>query len=349
MAKPDATSQAIRIAVDAMGGDFAPGEIVSGAVQASKELGVNIILVGPKKEVEGELSKLNVTNLPVSLVEASEVILDGEQPAVAVMRKPNSSMALATRLVKEGKADAMISAGSTGAVMVCALQYLGALPGIERPVAGGTFLGLASQTVILDLGANVGCLPYQLVNFAVAGSVYARSFLGISNPTIGLLNVGAEEGKGNELAKEAYTLLKNSGLNFIGNIEGMDIVFGKANVVVCDGFVGNILVKLCEGLGRMLNQWLTEELKDSLPAKQLGDVTAKLYRLLSPGVAVGGGPLWGVNGVASIAHGSSRAPQILGTINQARLAVETKFVDTLRIELEKTQEIISAQASTGNS
>jgi glycerol-3-phosphate acyltransferase PlsX len=244
-------------------------------------------------------------------------------------------------LVKEGKADAVVSAGSTGAVMVCALQYLGALPGIERPVAGGTFLGLASQTVILDLGANVGCQPYQLVNFAVAGSVYARSFLGISNPTVGLLNVGAEEGKGNELAKEAYPLLKKSGLNFIGNVEGMDIVFGKANVIVCDGFVGNILVKLCEGLGRMLNHWLTEELKNDLSSKELENITAKLYRLMSPGEAIGGGPLWGVNGVAAIAHGSSRAPQVLGTINQAKVAVETKFVDTLHIELKKAQETYS--------
>lgn len=342
MAKSNDASQPVRIAVDTMGGDFAPGEIVSGALQASRELGVEIILVGPEAEIERETNKVDITNLPVSLAEASEVILDVEQPAIAVIRKPNSSMAVATRLVKEGKADAVVSAGSTGAVMVCALQYLGALPGIERPVAGGTFLGLASQTVILDLGANVGCQPYQLVNFAVAGSVYARSFLGISNPTVGLLNIGAEEGKGNELAKEAYPLLKKSGLNFIGNVEGMDIAFGKANVIVCDGFVGNILVKLCEGLGRMLNHWLTEELKDNLPSKDLENITARLYRLMSPGVAIGGGPLWGVNGVAAIAHGSSRAPQILGTINQAKVAVETKFVDTLRIELKKAQETSSA-------
>ena len=342
MGKSSNISQPVRVAVDAMGGDFAPAEIVSGAVQAAGDLEVEIILVGPKAEIEREIAKIDITNLPVRLVEASEIIVDEEQPAIAVMRKPNSSMAVATRLVKEGEADAMISAGPTGAVMVCALQYLGTLPGIERPVAGGPFLGLAPNTVVLDLGANVGCQPYQMVNFAVAGSVYARSFLGIDNPTIGLLNVGAEEGKGNDFAKEAYPLLKKSGLNFIGNVEGMDIVFGRANVIVCDGFVGNILVKFCEGLGRTAKHWLTEELKEKLSPADLENMTNKLYRLMSPGVVMGGGPLWGVDGVAAIAHGSSRAPQIVGTIKQAKLAVESEFVATLRVELEKVQKTISA-------
>jgi glycerol-3-phosphate acyltransferase PlsX len=330
------------VAVDAMGGDFAPAEIVSGAVQAARDLGVEVILVGPGAEVEKETNKAAIADLPVRLVEASEMIEDGEQPAIAVMRKPNSSMAVAARLVREGAADAMISAGSTGAVMVCALQYLGTLPGIERPVAGGPFLGLAPNMVLLDLGANVGCQPYQLVNFAVAGSVYARSFLGIEKPTVGLLNVGAEEGKGNDQAKEAYPLLQKSGLNFIGNVEGMDIISGRANVVICDGFVGNILVKFCEGLGKAVKSWLEGGLKAKLPPEELEEITKQLYRLMSPGVVMGGGPLWGVDGVAAIAHGRSRAPQIAGTIKQAVLAVESKFVDTLRVELEKAQKTISA-------
>jgi len=227
--------------------------------------------------------------------------------------------------------------------MVSTLQYIGTLPGIERPVVGGAFLQLAPNCVVLDLGANVGCQPYQLVNFAVVGIVYARSFLGIDNPTVGLLNVGTEEGKGTEQAKEAYSLLKKSGLNFIGNVEGMDIPRGKANVIVCDGFVGNILVKFCEGLGRLVSKWIIRELKDNLNEDNTEKLANKLYRLMSPGVVMGGGPLLGVDGVAAIAHGSSRAPQIFGTIKQAKLAVESGFVDTLRAELEKVQEKINPE------
>lgn len=335
--------ESIKIAVDAMGGDFAPSEIVTGSVQAARELGVDIILVGVKADIEAELAQIDTANLPIRLIEAGEIIKDGEEPAFAVMRKPNCSVALATKLVKNGEADAMISAGSTGASMVAALQYLGTLPGIERPMAGGAFLQLTPKTVTLDLGANVGCQPYHLVDFAVAGSVYAKTFLGIDNPTVGLLNVGAEEGKGNDMAKEAYLLLKKSGLNFIGNVEGMDIPGGKANVVVCDGFVGNILVKFCEGLGRIVRQWLTQELKDNLNPPDLEKVSRKLYSLMSPAEVMGGGPLWGVNGVVTVAHGSSRAPQIVGTIKQAKLAVESGFVDTLRTELEKAQTRISSE------
>jgi glycerol-3-phosphate acyltransferase PlsX len=331
----------IRIAVDGMGGDFAPAEIVGGAVQAAHDLNVEIIMVGPKADIEAELAKHEMVDLPIRLVEATEVIEDGEQPAIAVMRKPNSSMAVAARLVKEGKADAMVSAGATGAVMVCALQYIGALPGIERPVVGGPFLGLSPKTVLLDLGANVGCQPYQMVNFAVAGSVYARSFLGIENPTIGLLNVGAEEGKGTDFTKEAYDLLKQSKLNFIGNVEGMDIITGKANVIVCDGFVGNILLKFCEGLGRAIKRWLDEGMKEKLASDELEKMTGTLYRLMSPGVVLGGGPLWGVDGVAAVAHGASRAPQIAGTIKQAKTAVESGFIETLHAELEKVQKTLS--------
>jgi len=333
----------IKIAVDAMGGDFAPGEIVNGSVQAARDLGVEIALVGIKADIEAELAKLDTAGLPIHLIEATETIKDGEEPAFAVMRKPNSSMALAAKMVKQGEADAMISAGSTGALMVSALQYIGTLPGIERPVIGGAFLQLSPNCVVLDLGANVGCQPYQLVNFAVVGIVYARSFLGIDNPSVGLLNVGAEEGKGNEQAKEAYSLLKKSGLNFIGNVEGMDIPRGKANVIVCDGFVGNILVKFCEGLGRLGSRWLTQGLADSLNTDDAEKLAGKLYGLMSPGVVMGGGPLLGVDGVAAVAHGSSRAPQIVGTIKQAKLAVESGFVNTLRTELEQVQARLSPE------
>ena len=293
-----AAGKSIRIAVDAMGGDNAPGEIVKGAVQACREFGVEVILAGKKEAVEAELASLDIAGLPVSVVEATQEIVDGEEPAFAVMRKPNSSIAIANRLVKEGKADAVISAGSTGGVMVAAMQYLGTLPGIERPMAAGPFLSLAPNTVVLDLGANVGIQPYHLVDFAVAGSVYARAFLGIENPTVGLLNVGAEEGKGNDLVKEAYPLLKQSGVNFIGNVEGMDIPLGRANVIVTDGFIGNVIVKYSEGLGRMLQKWLAAELQGKLEQAELEKTARKLYLTLSPAEVMGGGPLWGVDGVA---------------------------------------------------
>lgn len=327
----------LRIAIDAMGGDFAPEETVKGAVKAARELGVEILLVGEKEAIEKVLTECDTKELSVKVVEATQKIVDGEEPAFAVMRKPNSSVALGARLVKQGDADAVISAGSTGAMMVAALQYIGTLPGIERPVAGGAFLQLSPKTVVLDLGANVGIQPYQLVNLAVVGSVYAKTILGIDNPTVGLLNVGSEEGKGNEQVKEAFGLLKNSGLNFIGNVEGMDIPFGRANVVVCDGFIGNILVKYSEGLGRTIQAWLTKELAGKVDEEIAKGVAGKLYRLLSPGEVMGGGPLWGVDGVAAIAHGASKADQIFGTVKQVIQAIESDAVETLRKELTEAQ------------
>lgn len=337
------TDKPVRVAIDAMGGDHAPGEIVKGAIAAAKELGVEILLVGDKAAIENVLTGLDISGLSVRVIEATQTIADGEDPAFAVMRKPDSSIALATRLVKEGDADAVVSAGSTGAVMVAAMQYLHTMPGIERPMAGGAFLSLSPRTVVLDLGANVGIQPYHLVDFAVAGSVYAKAFLGIDNPTVGLLNVGSEEGKGNELAKEAYPLLRQCGVNFIGNVEGMDIPLGRANVIVTDGFIGNILVKFCEGLGRTAGKWLTNELKDKLDDAELKNISQKLYSMLSPAEVMGGGPLWGVNGVSAIAHGASKAEQIVGTIRQAKQAVDSGFVDTLRAELAQARATISRE------
>ncbi|MEA1959588.1 MAG: phosphate acyltransferase PlsX [Chloroflexota bacterium] len=333
----------LRISIDAMGGDLAPSEIVKGAIEGARELDTEIVLVGIVENIEREIAKHNVEGVSYRIVEAAEVIKDGQEAAFEVFRRPNNSVSIAAKLVKEGEADAAVSAGNTGACMVSAMQHLGMLPGIDRPMVGGAFVGLAPNTVVLDLGAVVGAQPYHMVNFAVAGVVYVRSFMGIENPTVALLNVGAEEGKGNELAKEAYPLLKGCGLNFIGNVEGMDIPLGRANVIVCDGFVGNILVKFCEGLGRTVTKWLGAELKDQLPESALKITNDKLYRLLSPAVALGGGPMWGVDGVACVAHGSSDAAQIAGTMRQARQALESGFVDKLRVELGKIQGLVNQQ------
>lgn len=332
------STKKVRIAVDAMGGDYAPEEIIKGSVQAAKDYGLEIILVGAKTRIDQVLNKLDTTGLAISLIDAPDVILNEEQPAYAVFRKPNSSIVIAAKQVKEGKADAVLSAGSTGACMVSALQYLGTLPGIERPIAGGNFLQITPQTVAFDLGANVGSQPRHLVTYAVAGIAFAKCFLGIPEPTVGLLNVGAEEGKGDDLVKETYKLLKNSSMKFIGNVEGMDVPLGKANVVVCDGFVGNVMVKLCEGLGQTLSHWLEQELKDKVAPDILENISRKLYFAISPAQVMGGGPLLGVNGIFTKAHGNSKAPQIANTLKTAQKAVETGFVNIFREELEKVNQ-----------
>ncbi len=338
----------VRVAVDAMGGDHAPSEVVKGAVKAARELEVEVLLTGPKETVEKELSQSDFTGLPIHVVDAPDVIKDGEHPLVAVMRKPKSSVAVAARMVKTGKADAMMSAGSTGALMVAALRYMGTLPGVDRPIIGGPFIQLAPNTFVLDMGANVGCQASHMLNFAVTGSVFAKEFLGIDSPRVGLLNVGTEPGKGNEVVKEAYSLLKESGLNFIGNVEGMDIPLGKADVIVCDGFVGNIMLKFSEGLGTSICQWLKKELAGKLPGPEVESLTAELMRLVSPAELAGGAPVWGIDGVAVIGHGSSRADQIAAAISEAKLAVESDFVGTLRAELEEAQRIISANNHSAN-
>jgi len=344
MNKPEDSKRAVRIAVDAMGGDYAPCEIVRGAVMAARDLGVEIILVGQGVQIGAELIAVGAGDLPIRVVETSEVVVEGEQPTTAVLRKPNSSVSLATKLVKQGEADAVVSAGSTGACVVSAYRHMGILPGMDRPTVGGNFIRLAPNTLVIDLGANVGCQPQHMLNFAVAGTVYAKTFLGIEDPTVGLLNVGTEEGKGNPVVKETYPLLKKSGLNFIGNVEGTDIPKGKANVIVCDGFVGNIMVKFSESLGLVLGDWLRQELKDSLPEAKVEGLATDLVKLISPGEITGGAILWGIDGVFGVCHGNSRAPQVFATIESCRRAVDTDFINILRAELEKVQKIISVSA-----
>lgn len=333
---PSKDNHLLRIAVDAMGGDHAPREIVKGAVLAAQNGGVEILLVGPKAVIEAELEKYSSTNLPISCVEAKEVIKEGEPPALALRRKPDASVAVATRLVKSGEASALVSLGSTGAVMVSALQILGTFEGIERPVIAAAILGFAPSTVLVDLGANVDCKPQQLVDFAVLGSVLAQKFLNVVNPTVSLLSTGSEEGKGNNLVREAYLLLKDSGLNFTGNVEGNDIPLGKANVIVCDGFVGNVLVKFCESLGATIAQWLKDNLKGQLPPAKVRSLVTKLISSTDPTHIYGGGPLLGVNGVAVAGHGRSRAPEVAKAIHTAKFAVQIGLVDLLRCELSRT-------------
>jgi glycerol-3-phosphate acyltransferase PlsX len=323
----------MKIAVDAMGGDFAPGEIVKGSVAGAREHGVGIILVGPEKTIRAELDRHDTAGLDIDILHTDEYLVEGEHPAYAMRKKRNASIMVAVKLVRDGKAAAAVGAGPTGGVFAAALQALGTLEGMSRPVIGGQFLGFAPNTIMIDLGGNVDSRPDQLLDFGIIGTVYARKWMDISNPTVALVSNGVEEGKGSEVVRETYDLFKKSGLNFIGYVEGNDIAHGKANVVICDGFVGNVVAKFCEGLGDVISGWLEKTLREKLPQKDTGEIMTALKRATIPADAVGGGPLWGVNGVVCKAHGRSKAPEVASTIGTAKRTVEIDLVGTFRKEL----------------
>jgi glycerol-3-phosphate acyltransferase PlsX len=331
----------MKIAVDAMGGDFAPGEIVEGSVAGAREHGVGIILVGPEETIRTELARHDTAGLDIDILHTDEYLVEGEHPAYAMRKKRNASIMVAVKLVRDGKAAAAVGAGPTGGVFAAALQALGTLEGMSRPVIGGQFLGFAPNTIMIDLGGNVDSRPDQLLDFGIIGTVYARKWMDISNPTVALVSNGVEEGKGSEVVRETYDLFKKSGLNFIGYVEGNDIAHGKANVVICDGFVGNVVAKFCEGLGDVISSWLDKTLREKLSASDSAGIIADLKRATIPADAVGGGPLWGVNGVVCKAHGRSRAPEVAGTIGTARRAVEIDLVGTFRKELAAIRRAIN--------
>ena len=240
-----------------MGGDFAPAQTVAGAVLAAKTSGVAILLVGDPPILRERLAAHpEAAELPLSIVRSEGVVEEGSQPVLALRRKPRSSISVATRLVKDGKADACVSMGSTGAAMAAAAVTLGMMEGLERPCLGGPIVGLAPKTIVIDVGTNVDCRPSQLLSFAVIGEVFANQFWGIERPRVALLSVGTEAGKGNRQVRETGKLLEASGLNFVGNVEGNDLPAGVVDVVVCDGFAGNIVMKLTEGLGESLVEHL---------------------------------------------------------------------------------------------
>jgi glycerol-3-phosphate acyltransferase PlsX len=323
----------IRIAVDAMGGDHSPADIVKGAVIAARESGLGIYLVGQQDKIQTELTKYDISGLEIQIVHTDEFLVEGEQPAYALRAKRNASIAVAVKLVREGKAQAAFSAGPTGGVIAAALAYLGLVEGISRPVVGGPFVGFAPKTVILDAGGNVDVRPDQLLDFAIVGTVFAKTILGVANPTIATLSVGAEEGKGNELVKNSFPLFKKSGLNFIGNVEGHDIPAGKANVVVCDGFVGNVLVKFYEGLGMVEAKWLESQLQGKLPENEVKEICSRLLKLTNASDAAGGGPIWAVNGLVIKAHGRSTYNDVARGISQTKYYVEKDIVNALKSEL----------------
>ncbi|WP_457680888.1 phosphate acyltransferase PlsX [Thermovibrio sp.] len=330
----------MRVVLDAMGGDFAPQVPVMGAVQAAKELSVKVILTGKEELLKRELSKYSYPKSLIEVVNAPEAISMDEQPSKA-LKKRNSSLHVGLRLVKEGKADAFVSAGNTGAVMAVSLFTVGRVKGVERPAITAILPNLTGYTFLLDVGANVDCKPFHLLQFAVMGSTYAKYVLKEREPRVGLLNIGEEEGKGNELTKEAYKLLKaarSKGLNFIGNAEGRDIYSGKFDVIVCDGFVGNVCLKLSESLAKILAKILREEIEKHFISK-LGALTLKPaikgFKRRIDYAEIGGAPLLGVNAPVIISHGSSNAKAIKNAIKTATEFVESSLNEHIEEEIER--------------
>ena len=324
----------MRIAVDAMGGDYAPAQVVKGAAQAAAEYGVDIALVGLPVSVQPLLDPYP----KLRLVPCTQVIGMDEHPAQAVRAKPDSSMSVCARMCREGQADGWISAGNSGAIMAAALFIQGRIRGIERPALGSIVPTTNGFAYFLDVGANVDSKPEYLVQFALMGAVYAREMMGCANPRVGLLSNGEEEGKGDELVKEATRRLKGSFKGFVGNVEPKDLYGAKADVIVADGFVGNVAIKMAEATA----EFLFRNLRDEIPKTVRGKLGGLLIR---PGVRqlrarvdwkeFGGAPLLGIDGVAVIAHGRSDARAVKNAIRVTRDAVQNQLVGKIRAEVGK--------------
>ena len=320
-----------------MGGDYAPAEVVAGALAAARTGSVQIGLVGDPDVVRAELAKHDTDGLPVMAVPSEGVVLEGDSPALALRKKPKASILVSTGLVKKGLADASVTMGSTGAAMAAAAVVLGVIDGVERPALGGPILGLAPRTAIVDLGTNVDCRPAQMLSFAVIGHVFARTFWGIESPRIALLSVGTESGKGNKQVQETTVLLTKSGLNFVGNVEANDLPRGVVEVAVCDGFVGNIVMKLTEGLGSAMEVHLRKKFEGKLSEADMEELATDVYEVNNVLETWGGGPLLGVNGVSVVGHGRGKADSVRRAIDTARHTVEVGFVSGLNEELARVR------------
>lgn len=319
----------MRIVVDAMGGDHAPGEIVAGAVQAARDFSDEIILVGRETEVKAALGA-DAALANIRVVHASQVLEMDEHPANAMRAKPDSSMAVGMKLVKQGEADAFVSMGNTGGVLAAALFGLGRIPGIKRPALSTVFPTLKGFTFLLDIGANADVRPEWLVQFALMGSVYAERIMGVANPRVGLVSNGEEDTKGSELVQQAHALLRASRLNFIGNVEGKDVVLTHAaDVVVTDGFTGNVIIKFAEALGKFMKGMIREEIKRD-PLSMAGGLLARRafdrVAARTDDTEFGGAPLLGVNGIVIIGHGRANRVAVRNAVRVARQAVQSGVV-----------------------
>src|SRR5271166_5192379 len=334
------------IALDAMGGDHAPRAEVEGAIVAAREFDVRVLLVGIEATVRQELNRHRYRAPSIEVVNATEVITMRDSPSQAFRRKKDSSLHVAARLVHDGKADALVSAGNTGAAMTVARFVLGTLPSVDRPALAAAFPNMKEKvSVILDVGANVDSKPAQIEQFAVMGEIYYRTIFGVRKPRVALLSIGEEEMKGNELTREASSRLKQTSLNFMGNVEGRDVFRGNVDVIVCDGFIGNIALKISEGLVEHIGGMLKKAIKSSLRS-QLGYALSKRafddFRKRTDYSEYGGAPLLGVRGITIIGHGRSNPNAIKNAI---RVATE---LCRSRVNEKIEQELSAATAATAH-
>jgi glycerol-3-phosphate acyltransferase PlsX len=329
----------MKIALDAMGGDHGPAPCIEGAMQAAKELDVEIILVGDETALKRECARLGATDGRLSIRHAPQVVEMHESPAAVARKKRDSSIWIATELVKNGEASAVVSPGNTGASMVSSFFVLGLTKGVERPAIATSLPTLTGEAIMLDVGANVDCSAKHLEQFALMGNEYGKHLFRKPNPRVGLLSIGEEDSKGNEVTKEAFKLLKASSLNFIGNVEGREVYSGTADVVVCDGFIGNVALKISEGVAETIKKLLLKEISSSW-----------LGRLAYPLIAVpllnlkrkidyaefGGAPLLGVNGITIICHGRSSAKAIKNAIRRAKGMAEGRVHELIQRDIEES-------------
>ena len=334
----------MKIALDAMGGDNAPETPVAGAIRAARELPVDILLVGQQPVIEQQLSSYSHRPPNLSILHAPEVIGMDEPPVASVRKKRDSSINIGVELLKERKVDAFVSAGNTGAVVSASTLFVGLLPGIERPGIAILLPGVKGDTLLIDVGANIDPKPLHLLQYALMGEAYMRCVIGRPRPTVGLLNVGEEEGKGTDFSKETYGLLEASGVNFVGNVEGHDIFSGEFDVIVCDGFAGNVALKTAESLAHAINALLKKSLAMS-PVTRLGAWLARdAFLQLRKEVDYaehGGAPLLGVDGVSIIAHGASSGKAIKNAIRVAyesvRHELNRNMVDAINLYTQHAQ------------
>jgi glycerol-3-phosphate acyltransferase PlsX len=338
----------MRVALDAMGGDNAPAIEVEGAVTACREFGIPVTLVGDHARLTAELAKHTTTGLDIDIFHASEVVGMHDSASDAVRKKRNSSVRLAFDLVKDGRACAAVSAGNSGATMAAGMFVLKRISGIERPAIAQIFPTLKGKTLVLDVGGNVDCKPIHLAQFAILGEVYARYAMGISSPTVGLLSNGEEDSKGNELTRETNALLRATSLNYSGYVEGRDIFRGSVDVVVCDGFVGNVVLKLSEGLSDAAGKMLKTEILKSWVSK-LGYLFVRgainRFKKIVDYAEYGGAPLLGINGVGMICHGGSNVKAIKNAIRFAHEYAKSGVTEHVSEKLSENAVVNSQRDS----